>query len=84
MKKAQIILVLCGAAIIGIAIAFVAITDIFFSSLLAKVVITAALLCIEAALVLHVIERFRENRLPLVTIGVAIGVLIVMIQGIVQ
>ena len=34
--------------------------------------------------VLRVIERFRENRLPWVTIGVAIGVLIVMIQGIVQ
>ena len=82
IAKAQLILIICGLAIFCGVLGFVMISDIFLSELMAKIVITTALCCFEAALILRIISRFRDGKLPWVSIGVAIGIAITAVQGI--
>ncbi len=82
MKKAQIILAVCGVAVLALVLVFVELTGITFSALWANIIIIASLCCFMAALVLRIIAKFRDGRLPFVSIGVAIGILIVIIQRI--
>lgn len=81
MRTAIIILSVCGAVVLFGTLGFVMITDIFLSDLAAKLIITTALGCFEAALVLWIIHRCKNRHLPWVAIGIAIGLLITMVQS---